>query len=218
MGRTKCWSAEKSVKNVRQDAVTVARATNAAWGVATKAPLFLRRPKMVGTGKTKKRATMTRNGKEVPCPQKTNRAVRKSAWKTLLSAAALNAAETLGRESSHMNVPIQGEAAVAAAMPSMAKGAELALEHALVIYAQTIFDNAVRIRKSVQVTTKDDASSSLAPLHKKVTVGAMAAAAEITNSMVFGGSTLQPGMLIRDYAPKRKKKTKAKATEESTGA
>ena len=210
MGRTPTtWSAERSAKNIRDDATGIARSTNSAWSVATKAPLFLRKAKTVGVGKQKKRAMMMRKGEEVPVPQKTNRCIKKVALKTMLSAAAQSAAATLKAEAAMMNVGYNGEAAVAAALPMMSKGAELALEHALVSYTQTIFDTALRIKDSMS-KPKGDGSGDVVPLHQKVTAGCMAAAAEIVNRKTFSTTGLSVGLPVYDFKKAAPKKTAPK--------
>lgn len=204
MPKPKVWSAERSSKNLRGDATKLARSTNAMWGIATKTPYFLRKARMVGTGKNKKRATMMRMGTEVPVPVKTNRCVRKAAVKTLLSAAAMNAASVLGDEADTMRTEVDGEVAVAAALPVLSKGAELALEHALVAYTQSIFDVAVRIKDTMS-------------MHSKVTSNCMSAAAEIVNDAVFSSSTLAPGAVTVDVPKKRKRgATKPNSTAATT--
>lgn len=211
MGRAPTvWSAERSAKNLRADSVNLARTTNAAWSVATKAPLFLRKAKTVGSGKQKKRATMMRRGQEVLVPVKTNRAIKKVALKAMLSAAAQSAAATLAAEAEAMNVSVSGEAAVAAALPSLSKGAELAIEHALVSYTQTIFDTAVRIKDSL-AKPKGDGSGTMIPMHAKVTVGCMSAAADLVNRKTFQTTGLAFGNPIPNLKPAPTKKAKKKA-------
>ena len=215
--RPTVWSAERSGKNVRDDAVSVGRATNAAWSVATKAPLFLRKAKYVGVGKQKKRATMVRNGEVVPIPVKTNRCIKKVALKAMLSAAAQSAAATLQAEAEAMNTTVRGEAAVAAALPSLSKGAELALEHALVSYAQTIFDSAVRIKDSIS-KPKSDGSGEMQTLHQKVTANCMAAAAEIVNRKTFSSTGLATGLGSYNFRKQVVKKKRAKKDAAETPA
>ena len=133
--KVKIWSAEKSAHNIRKDAVTLGRATNAVWSNAQNASVLLKKPKTVGSGKSKKRATMVRGGVEVPIPVKLNRCIRKTAIKALLSSAALSASRLLAREAGKVRQTALGESTVAAALPILSKGAELCLEQALVAYA-----------------------------------------------------------------------------------
>ena len=199
--KTKVWSAEKSAKSLRQDAATLAKATNTTWGVARKAPLFLRKPKYVGSGKGKKRATMTnRFGVEVPIPQRANRCFRTAALKTLLSGAAASVNELLKGEAETMRTEIAGEVSVAASLPKLSVGAEIELEHALSAYTQTIFDAAVQIKDSMN-------------MHSKVSAGCMTAACDIVNKNIFASSTLAPGAVCIDAKRRVVKKKKKGATE-----
>jgi hypothetical protein len=198
------WSAERSSKQIRSDFQSVSKATNLAWSCAKKAPLFLRKPKYIGSGKQRKRATMTgRNGKEVPVPQRANRCVRTAVFKTLLSGAAASVNELLKAEGASFKTEVQGEASVAASLPKLSPSAEIMLEHALSTYTQTIFDVATRIKDSMN-------------LHNKVSVGCMQAACEIVNRSVFSASSMQPGVVIID-APSRKSKSKKASADAGEG-
>lgn len=200
----KVWSAEKSAKSLRQDAATLAKATNTAWGVARKAPLFLRKPKYVGSGKNKKRVTMmNRFGVEIPTPQRANRCFRTAALQTLLSGAAASVNELLKREAETMKTEISGEASVAASLPKLSVGAEIELEHALSAYTQTIFKAAVQIKESMNI-------------HSKVSAGCMTAACDIVNKDVFASSTLAPGAVCIDVKRRVVKKKKAATREAPT--
>lgn len=207
--KPKVWSAEKSSKNLRQDAATLAKATNAAWGIARKAPLFLRKPKYVGTGKSKKRAMMTnRFGEEVPVPQRKNRCVRSATFKTLLSGAAASVNELLQQEGGVLKTDTNGEATVAAALPKLSDGAELEFEHALSTYTQTIFEAAVHIKDSMK-------------MHNKVSMGCMQAACDIVNKAVFASSTLSPGTVVVNPVRRvvsRKKKSAVEAKDATPAA
>ena len=183
MAKARLWSAEKSQTQLKSDAAALKRSQNTAWSAAKKAPLFLKKPKFVGTGKSKKRATMTRFGKEVPVPQRSNRCLRSSTIKVLLSGAAAEAAAVLGQEATALKTEVAGEANVAAALPKLSAGAEIAFEHALVAYAQTMCDAAVRLKNSMN-------------MHEKVSLGCMTAAAEIVNKEVFKTATLAPGRVL----------------------
>jgi hypothetical protein len=186
-------SSQLSAKNVVLSAKESQKYYNATWSVARKAPLFLRKPKLVGTGKNKKRATMVRFGKEVPVPQKTNRCSRRHPVRVLLSAAAAECAETLREENELLRTGAEGEREVAPMLPAIQPGAELLIEHALTAYAQTVFANAVDIKDSVQA-------------HKKVTKGCMEAAVEIANRRVFDAADMAPGVVISAPPAKRSQK------------
>jgi hypothetical protein len=138
---------------------------------------------------------MSRFGKDVPVPQRSNRCVRSATLKVLLSGAAAAAAETLSAEAGQLKTEIQGEASVAASLPKLSAGAEILFEHALVSYAQTLLDSAVRLKTSMN-------------MHNKVSLGCMAAAADVVNKQVFGSSTLAPGTVVVDTRRKPKKKAK----------
>lgn len=201
MAKAKIWSAEKSAKNCKADASLLIKKYNAAWGVAPKSALFLRRPKMVGTGKNKKRATMKNTkGVEVPVPQKANRALRTPGIKTLFSGAAAEVTGMLKREAEQLKTPIEGELKVAASLPSLSKPAELAFEHALSAYAQTIFSTALGLKTSIGQ-------------HDKISAGAMSAAAEIVNSKVFASASLAPGIIV-PMAKKKLRKKRSKSKED----
>ena len=200
------WSAERSFKNLRSDAASVGKSTNTAWSVAKKTPLFMRKPKYVGSGKSRKRAMMTnRFGKEVPVPQRANRCVRTSVFKALLSGAAENANDVLKYEGGAFKTDVVGEATVAAALPKLSIGAEIMLEHAIGAYAKTVFDASARIKDSMN-------------MHGKVSMGCMQAACEIVNRAVFA-SGLAPGAVVFDTVTrsKAKKAGKASASGEAEG-
>jgi len=191
------WSAEKSAKILRTDAAAISKSTNVAWSCAKKSPLFMRRPKFIGTGKTRKRATMTnRFGVEVNIPQRANRCVRTAVYKTLLSGGAASANEILQAEGFAFKADVEGEANVAAALPKMSTGAEIMLEHAIGAYTKTIFDVAARVKDSMN-------------MHSKVSMGCMLAACEIVNRSVFS-SGLAPATVIFDTAARATKKKKKK--------
>jgi hypothetical protein len=181
---SRVWSAERSGKNVREDAKRAIRASNTMWSMAPKAQLFQRKPKFVGVGKDRKRATMMRRGEEVDVPVRANRAVRKLVVKVLFSAAAQNAARVLASEADELSIECAGEASVAPALPRLSKGAELMFEQALIAYTQSIFDGARRVKDAFH-------------MHSKVTSGAMAAAAAATNERLFGGV----GMAVPEEMP-----------------
>ena len=194
-------SSKLSFSNVRSDGKDIAKSYNALWGCVSKAPLFLRRPKMIfGAGKTKARATYkNRRNEDVVIPQKINRCVRRFPLRVLLSAASANAAAILGKEAGEMRIDSKGEATVSGALPNVTKGAELALEHAFVAYAQSAFANALAIRDSMK-------------MHKKVTAGAMSAATRILNSQLSSGTGVSPGSFMLDKKRKiAKKKPKKEA-------
>lgn len=185
---------------MKTDALALQKASNVLWGTAKKSQLFLRKPKFVGVGKNRKRATQIGpNGVEMPVPQRGNRCLRSKTIKLMLSGAAAEVAALLSSEAEVRKTEIAGEARVAAALPKLSQGAEIALEHALSTYTQTVFDAAKRIKDSMK-------------LHGKVSAGCMSAAADIVNAAVFSSSTLAPGAFV---AVKRvSKKTKKKATKE----
>ena len=134
---------------------------------------------------------LNRHGNEVPIPQRANRCLRSATLKVMLSGAAAAAAQTLADESATVRTGIQGEAAVAAALPKLSIGAELALEHALSAYAQTAFACAKEIKESLKI-------------HNKVSLGCMQAACSIVNAAVFSSTTLQPGAFNFEPASRRK--------------
>jgi hypothetical protein len=157
---------------------------------------------MVGSGKTKKRATYkNKKGEEVQIPQKMNRVVRRFPLRVLISAASANAASVLADEATAMRIAVKGEANVSGAMPQISKGAEIAIEHALVAYAQSAFQNALALRDSMK-------------LHKKVTTGSMQAATRILNDQLTACTGLSPGIYMPDRKKPIVKKKKSKTVEE----
>lgn len=190
-------SSKLSIVNTRNDAKAVAKTYNRTWSVTNAAPLFLRRPKLIGTGKSKKRATYrNKKGEDVPIPQKANRCVRRFPLRVLLSAAAASAAETIANDAKMMRTEVHGEAGVSGALPDISRGAEVAIEFALVAYAQSAFQNALAIRDAVGI-------------HKKVTNGAMSAGTKILNDQLAACTGLAPGTYLVDK--KRAKPIKKKA-------
>ena len=165
------------------------------WALTSKAPLFLRRPKMIGSGKSKTRATYkNRRGDEVVVPQKMNRVIRRFPLRVLISAATANAAAILGEEAKSMRIDanVKGEG-VSGALPQISKGAEIAIEHALVAYAQSAFQNALAFRDSMK-------------LHKKVTAGAMQAATRILNGQLASSTGLAPGLFLQERKQIKKRR------------
>ena len=202
---THVQSSQLSAKNIVSSAKESQKYYNATWSVARKAPLFLRKPKFVGTGKNKKRATMIRFGKEVPVPQKTNRCSRRHPVRVLLSAAAAECAETLREENELLRTGAEGEREVAPMLPAIQPGAELLIEHALTAYAQTVFANAVDIKESVK-------------MHKKVTKGCMEAAIEIANRRVFAAAGMTPCVVINATPALAKRSSAQKKSQPTDGA
>ena len=201
MPKSVVYSAEKSARSLRSDAHALSKSINSCWGVAKKAPIFLRKPKFVGSGKNKTRMMMkNRFGTEVPIPPRANRCVRSAVYKTLLSGAAANANQILLAEANDINLDVTGELSVAAALPKLSVGAEIMLEHALVAYTKTVFDSAARIKESVNS-------------HAKVSIGCMQAAVEIVNRNVFGSSGIVPGNAF--FEPNTRKKGKKAIKEKS---
>ena len=141
---------------------------------------------MTGSGKSKKRATYTnKKGNEVVIPQKMNRCIRRFPLRVLLSAAAANAAATFANEGNAMRIDIKGESKVSGAMPAMSKGAEMAIEYALIAYAQSAFHCALGIKDGMGV-------------HKKVTSGSMQAGIRILNRQLQSCTGLSPGAYTLD--------------------
>ena len=196
--KPKIVSSKLSQTNLRNDAKFVNQTHNRLWACTRVAPLFLRRPKMVGVGKNKRRATyVNKRGENVPIAQTSNRCVRRFPLRVLLSAATANAASILRNEAALMRVAVKGEV-VSGALPQISKGGEIALENALIAYAQTAFQFALDIKDSIK-------------MHKKVTAGAMSAATKILNSQLTASTSLAPGMYFLDRKPSVKRKAKKSA-------
>jgi len=201
-------SSKLSLFNTRSDAKTVQKTCNAMWSCTNQAPLFLRRPKVVGSGKSKRRATYkNKRGEDVPIPQKMNRSFRRFPLRVLVSAATANAASIFASEANAMRIGVKGETNVSGALMQISKGAEVAIEQALVAYAQSAFQNAIALRDSMK-------------LHKKVTAGSMSAATRILNNQLASCTGLSPGeYLLERKKPVIKKKsntvTEAKASTEA---
>jgi len=197
-------SSQSSITNIRDDAKATSKLYNQMWSITKHAPLFLKRPKMVGTGKQRKRATYTnKRGEEVPISQKVNHCFRRYPVRVLLSAAAANVAQTLEAESAMMKTDVKGEANCSGALPVLTKGAEKALEHAFVAYCQTIYEAALDIRAEMNV-------------HQKVTAGCMQAAANIVNDIISTSTGVVPGVLVLNKSKRKKIKKKADAAPTSS--
>jgi hypothetical protein len=202
MAKKQTPSSQVSGKNLMVGTKANNKAYNAMWSVANKAPLFLRKAKYTGTGKTRKRATTVRFGKEVVVAQKTNRCTRRHPIRVLMSAATAECAAILKHETDMLRVDADGERESAPFLPALQPGAELLIEHALTAYAQTMFDKATRIRESLN-------------MHKKVTTGSMQAAAEITNRAVFASAGMCPGMVVADSTGGRSRKIRKNTVQEA---
>ena len=126
-----------------------------------------------------------KKGNEVVIPQKMNRCIRRFPLRVLLSAAAANAAATFANEGNAMRIDIKGESKVSGAMPAMSKGAEMAIEYALIAYAQSAFHCALGIKDGMGV-------------HKKVTSGSMQAGIRILNRQLQSCTGLSPGAYTLD--------------------
>ena len=204
----KVKSADASVAQIRADVRKSAKAFNSTWGIADKSGLFLKKQKMVGTGKDRRPATITTSdGKTKLAPRRTNRCLRRHALKVLMSAAVHDAAQSCELENFSMSHEIMGENPRAPALFTISKGATLLVEHALAAYCQSIFKTAISIVDNAGV-------------HQKVTAGAMRAAAEITNTSIQRATAVVP-FVYNANAYKRPLKKKApagkKQPEEAAG-
>jgi hypothetical protein len=198
-------TADLSAFNIRADARKSAKAFNSAWGASEKAPYFLKKAKMIGTGKDRRPATVTdKNGITKPAARRTNRCLRRHAMRTLLSAAIQDSAYTLAIENKIMGIKATGEMARAPCMYTISKGAAMMFEHALSAYAQTVFDTASNIVDNTGV-------------HMKVTQGAMKAATEIVNTNLTRASSTSPFVFHSNLYKKAAKKSKkgAEKTKEA---
>ena len=200
--KPKVWSAERSQKQLFSDAKTNAKAFNSIWSLARKAPLFLRKAKYEGHGKNKRRALMkNRFGVEVPVPQRGNRCLRSATFKALLSGAAASAAEILGEEGADLKQDLNGEAKVASYLPKMTASAEILLEHALSMYASTIFKTAVSLKDDLKI-------------HTKVSHNGMLAAADIVNRDIFSSVSFKPSTYqVETKVPKKRAKKQPLAAD-----
>jgi len=200
----KVATADLSCFNIRSDARKSAKAFNAAWGASEKSPYFLKKAKMIGTGKERRPATVTdKNGITKPVPRRTNRCLRRHAMRTLLSAAIQDSAQTLEIENKIMGIEAMGEMARAPGMYTISKGAAMMFEHALSAYAQTVFFTASNIVDNTGV-------------HMKVTQGAMKAATEIVNTNLTRASSTAPFVFHANrYKQTAKKKKGAEKTKEA---
>ena len=189
-------TADLSCFNIRADARKSAKAFNSAWGASDKAPYFLKKAKMVGTGKERRPATVTdKNGITKVVARRTNRCLRRHAMRALLSAAIYDSAYTLEIENAIMGIEASGEMARAPGMYTISKGAAMLFEHALSAYAQTVFHTASNIVDNAAV-------------HMKVTTGAMKAATEIINTSLTRASSTSPFIFHANSYKKTTKKPK----------
>ena len=206
-------TADLSCFNIRSDARKSAKAFNSAWGASEKAPYFLKKAKMIGTGKDRRPATVTdKNGVTKPAARRTNRCLRRHAMRTLLSAAIQDSAQTLAIENAIMGIEATGEMARSPGLYTISKGAAMMFEHALSAYAQTVFNTASNIVDNTGV-------------HMKVTQGAMKAATDIVNTNLTRATSTSPFIfhanLYKQTAKKSKKgaeKTKEAPQEEQEEA
>lgn len=203
----KVKSADASVAQIRSDVRKSAKAFNSSWGAAEKSGLFLKKQKMVGTGKDRRAATVTgADGKTKLAPRRTNRCLRRHAIKVLLSAAIHDAAQNTEMENGEMATESLGENTRAPALFTISKGASLLFEHALASYTQSIFKTACNIVDNSGV-------------HMKPTAGAMRAAAEITNTSVQRAASIVPFVFnANEYAKPAKKVTGKKQPVEAAEA
>ena len=199
MGKKRVWSSQQSSKNIQADNKNVQKSFNSMWSVANKSQLFLRKPKFVGVGKHRKRATMTSFGKDVVVPQKTNKCTRRHPIRVMISAAVAECAIQLKDECETLRNTACGERESAPFLPSIQPGAELLIEQAVVAYTQGVFDKASRMRESLD-------------MHKKVTSGAMQAAVEITNRQIFGATSTGPGIFVPSNLKQKALRSKKNAS------
>ena len=181
----------------------VKKATNSVWSVATKAPMFIKKP----NPKANKRFH-PRTGKEIK-PVRSNRLISSQAYLIASSGAAACINAQVEKESKILRIDMEKEKPKVPWLPSYNIGAITLLEQFLCAYAQEAFHYATQI--------KDGLKS-----HEKVNAEMMRIGFQRAHANVFGAST--PG--VRNVAvvpsflvpkPPTKKGEKAKEDQDYTG-
>jgi len=196
-------SPRDSYLKVKTDAKLSKTALDAIWGVAGKASMMVKKPRFTGKGKSKQLATYKdKNGVERPVACRTLRTLKKNTISTLLSAAFAEVAEITSAEGACAKLaPSGGEIKTAPALPALTKGAILLFEQAVTAYTQSVTLAALEISEGMGI-------------HRKITVGAMAAAAGITNKRITTCGvtpTIQSIPTVWRDEPKAKPKSKKTA-------
>ena len=141
-----------------------------------------------------------RFGVEVPVPQRGNRCLRLGH----LQGASVRCWRLPRRswaKRADLKQDLNGEAKVASYLPKMTASAEILLEHALSMYASTIFKTAVSLKDDLKI-------------HTKVTHNGMLAAADIVISDIFiSVSFKQSTYQVETKVPKKRAKKQPLAAD-----
>ena len=164
---------QKSALASLRAAKQVKQQTNAVWGVANKAPMFIKKP-----NKDAKKRFHPKTGKEIKIVR-TARLIGSQAYLVAASGAAAAVNAQVAREAQRFRVEMDAEKPKVPWLPSYSKGAIALLEQFLCAYAQEAFYYATQI--------KDGLKS-----HEKVNSDMMRMGFERAHANVFAAST--PGV------------------------
>ena len=182
----------RAAKQVKQQ-------TNAVWGVANKAPMFIKKP-----NKDAKKRFHPKTRKEIKVVR-TARLIGSQAYQVASSGAAAAVNAQFEREAKTLRVDMAKEKPKVPWLPSYSRGAIALLEQFLSAYAQEAFYCATQIQDTLKS-------------HEKVNAEMIRIGFERAHANVFGAST--PG--VRNVAvvpssmiPKPPKKGQKAAEEEN---
>ena len=177
----------------------IKKQTNGVWGVANKAPMFVKKPNPDAKPRYNKKT-----GKEIKVVR-TNRLISSQAYLVAASGAAAAVNAQVASEAKKLRVSMDGEKPKVPWLPSYSKGAIALLEQFMCAYAQEAFHYATQIQENLKS-------------HEKVNSEMMRMGFERAHENVFGAST--PGVravaVVPSYMiPKPPKKGQKAAEEEN---
>ena len=148
----------------------VKKQTNAVWGVANKAPMFIKKP-----NKEAKKRYHPKTGKEIKVVR-TARLIGSQAYLVASSGAAAAVNSQFEREAKTLRVDMAKEKPKVPWLPSYSRGAIALLEQFLCAYAQEAFHAATQIQDTLKS-------------HEKVNAEMMRIGFERAHANVFAAST-----------------------------
>jgi hypothetical protein len=203
MGKPKYRGARASAENIIVTNKHVARAISKTWQIADKSRMMLKKPadgKAYAEGETKR----------------TLRMISSPAWKVAASGAAARVASTLGKESSVLRSAVAPgiksndknelvlELPMTPWVPSLSKGAQMALEHFLCAFTQEAARNALSIRKLAN--------------KRRLDVSMINAGFDAATESIFGGASPAPRVTFVQSAVKKAKSSKSDKHEPAKAA
>ena len=150
----------------------IKKQTNAVWGVANKAPMFVKKPNPDAKPRYNKQ------GKEIKVVR-TNRLISSQAYLVAASGAAVAVNAQVASEAKKLRVDMDGEKPKVPWLPRYSKGAIALLEQFMCAYAQEAFHYATQIQESLKS-------------HEKVNSDMMRMGFERAHENVFSAAT--PGV------------------------